>query len=180
MAQFNGSSLVEILKCGKAITSTVLPIFTQLEQDQPCNLDLQVDQLEAVWELRWSSSSLPYLQVQPWFENLQILLPREGRAMNLLRLPAPFGQLGGISVLAELQIEAPSRVGVRFIKGGWIGPQLAPFRPQLLAGINQNFPAWLDITHLSDDLRLCRGSNGTMFALIRRTDLNPHELMPSL
>ena len=37
--------------------------------------------------------------------------------------------------------------------------------------MNQSFPAWLDITVLDDDLRVCRGNAGTLFALVRRPEL---------
>jgi hypothetical protein len=67
-------------------------------------------------------------------------------------------------------------VAVRFRRGGWIGPQLGqPFgagRPELLRSVTQSFPAWLDITVLDQELRLCRGNAGTLFALVRRPDLS--------
>ena len=47
-----------------------------------------------------------------------------------------------------------------------------------MAGIQQRFPAWLDITALSDELRLCRGQNGTLFALRKRHDLEASTLLP--
>ena len=63
----------------------------------------QQQQLEGVWELRWSSSKQPYLQVQPWLENLQVLMPSQGRGMNLLRLPPPLAA-AGVAVEAELSL----------------------------------------------------------------------------
>jgi hypothetical protein len=42
---------------------------------------------------------------------------------------------------------------------------------QLQRAVQQSFPAWLDITVLSQELRLCRGNAGTIFALLRRPDL---------
>ncbi len=150
--------------------------------------------LEGVWELRWSSSRQPYLAVGPWLENLQLLAPSQGRAMNLLRPPGPFAGLGGLAVEAAIQVEEPQgeaasapgprqRVAVRFRRGGWIGPRFAsPFgagRPELLRQVRQAFPAWLDITVLDQELRLCRGNAGTLFALLRRPDLGL-ELLPAL
>jgi PAP_fibrillin len=37
--------------------------------------------------------------------------------------------------------------------------------------VKQSFPAWLDITVLDDGLRVCRGNAGTLFALVRRPEL---------
>jgi len=37
--------------------------------------------------------------------------------------------------------------------------------------VKQRFPAWLDITVLDEQLRVCRGNAGTLFALLRRDDL---------
>ena len=137
----------------------------------------QQQQLEGVWELRWSSSKQPYLQVQPWLENLQVLMPSQGRGMNLLRLPRPLAA-AGVAVEAELSLEPPQRVQVRFCRGGLLGPQLAGWKANLMTGIQQSFPAWLDITALSDDLRICRGQNGTLFALRKRHDLKASALLP--
>ena len=137
----------------------------------------QQQQLEGVWELRWSSSSQPYLQVQPWLENLQVLMPSQGRGMNLLRLP-PALAAAGVAVEAELTLEPPKRVLVRFRRGGLLGPQLAGWRANLMTSIKQSFPAWLDITALSDELRICRGQNGTLFALRKRHDLEASALLP--
>ena len=164
-----------------------------LERATPADLAAPgaLELLEGVWELRWSSSRQPYLAVGPWLENLQLLAPSQGRAMNLLRPPGPFAPLGGIAVEAAIQVEEPQgeaasadasssgprqRVAVRFRRGGWIGPQVGhPFgagRLELLREVRQSFPAWLDITVLDQELRLCRGNAGTLFALLRRPDLS--------
>ena len=37
--------------------------------------------------------------------------------------------------------------------------------------MRQSFPAWLDVTVLDDALRVSRGQNGTLFAMVRRPDL---------
>ena len=62
---------------------------------------------------------------------------------------------------------------MRFRQGGWIGPSL-PNRQQLtlMRQVQQSTPAWLDITVLDQQLRICRGNAGTTFALLRRNDLN--------
>ena len=81
---------------------------------------------------------------------------------------------------ARLGASGVVRLAVQFERGGWLGPRLAGLRPELLLSVSQPFPAWLDITVLDDDLRICRGSAGTVFALLRRTDLNATDLLPPL
>ena len=167
----------------------VLRLIETLEQSQPANLLAAgaLQQLEGVWELRWSSSRQPYLAVGPWLENLQLLAPSQGRGMNLLRLPGSFASLAGIAVEASIEVDRPSsaleqppanqRVQVRFQRGGWLGPPVGGRRLQWLRSVSQSFPAWLDITVLDDELRICRGNAGTVFALLRRDDLQLNELL---
>ena len=164
---------------------TVRALIEALERHQPADLNRDRALLTGVWELRWSSSSLPYLAVSAWLENLQLLDPERGRGMNLLRLAGPLGPVAAIAVQAELSLVAPQdgqpaqRVSVRFRRGGWLGPRLGDRRLQLLRQVNQSFPAWLEITVLDQQLRVCRGNAGTLFALLRRPDLNLEALMPS-
>jgi hypothetical protein len=165
----------------------VRQLITLLERAMPADLAAPgaLELLEGVWELRWSSSKQPYLAVGPWLENLQLLAPSQGRAMNLLRLPGALAPLAGIAVEAALTLnpgDAPAgspfqRVQVRFQRGGWLGPHLGGGRLQLLRAVQQPFPAWLDITVLDQELRVCRGNAGTLFALLRRPDLALSELL---
>ena len=159
-------------------------LISALEQAQPANLSSTEDlmRLEGVWELRWSSSSQPYLAVAPWLENLQCLAPSQGRGMNLLRLSGPMASLAGIAVEASIEVIAAEqpptqRVQVCFKRGGWLGPPLGAGRLQWLRSVNQSFPAWLDITVLDQHLRVCRGNAGTLFALTSRSDLKLEELL---
>lgn len=162
----------------------LMALIGALERSMPADLAAAgvLEQLEGVWELRWSSGRQPYLAVGPWLENLQLLAPSQGRGMNLLRLPGPLGSLAGIAVEATIAVEtagpAPrQRVQVRFRRGGWLGPALGTGRLQLLRTVQQSFPAWLDITVLDAELRICRGNAGTVFALLRRPDLTLAELL---
>ncbi|MEB3262546.1 MAG: PAP/fibrillin family protein [Cyanobacteriota bacterium] len=160
-----------------------------LEHSRPADLGTPeaLRQLEGVWELRWSSSRQPYLAVGPWLENLQLLAPSQGRGMNLLRVPGALGSIAAIAVEAAITLEATSpqeisaprqqRVQVRFQRGGWLGPVLGAGRLQWMRRVEQSFPAWLDITVLDDELRICRGNAGTLFALLRRQDLCLEDLL---
>ena len=163
----------------------VQALITALERGAPADLSKlgALELLEGVWELRWSSSRQPYLAVAPWLENLQVLAPSQGRGMNLLRLPGPLGPLAAIAVEAQIALANPEaalgqqRVTVRFARGGWLGPPWAGARLQWLRAVQQTFSAWLDITVLDAELRVCRGNAGTVFALLRRPDLTPAELL---
>ena len=95
-----------------------------LEQSHPADLSRDSELLEGVWDLRWSSSSQPWLRQAPWLENLQVLDPAKNRGCNLLRLRGPFGSIGAISVQADLEVINDKRVEVKFRKGGWLGPSL--------------------------------------------------------
>jgi hypothetical protein len=152
-------------------------LIERLERERPADLARDGGLLAGVWQLRWSSSSLPYLMVAPWLENLQVLDPERGRGMNLLRLVGPLGELAGITVQARIDVEGAQRVSVRFERGGWLGPPWGQGRLQLLREVKQSFPAWLDITVLDAELRVCRGNAGTLFALLRRDDLAVASLM---
>ena len=154
-------------------------LVDQLEREQPADLERDRQLLAGVWELRWSSSRQPWLREAPWLENLQVLDPNRGLGMNLLRLKGPLGSIAAISVVAALEVCPPQRVSVQFKRGGWIGPRLGGNRLELLAAVAQSFPAWLDITVLDQELRICRGNAGTVFALVRRPDLSAAELLPA-
>ncbi|MEB3296557.1 MAG: PAP/fibrillin family protein [Cyanobacteriota bacterium] len=168
-------------------------LVQDLERSRPADLGAPgaLHQLEGVWELRWSSSRQPYLAVGPWLENLQLLSPSRGRGMNLLRLPGALGSLAAIAVEAAISLETSNaqtspaprqqRVQVRFQRGGWLGPALGAGRLQWLRSVKPSFPAWLDITVLDEELRICRGNAGTLFALLRRPDLSlPDLLLPEI
>ena len=169
--------LVQLL-LKKPSDPSLMGLICRVEQEQPADLSSSGGLLRGVWELRWSSSQQPWLKQTAGLENLQILDPKQRRGCNLLRLRAPFSALGGVSVQADLQIADSTRVLVRFRQGGWIGAFL-PNRQQLrwMRQVQQSSPAWLDITVLDEQLRICRGNAGTIFALLKRDDLNPSDFL---
>ena len=131
----------------KRESQQVQQLIEVLERAMPADLTAPkaLEQLEGVWELRWSSSSQPYLAVAPWLENLQLLAPSQSRGMNLLRLTGPLAPLASIAVEAELSLDSSTqpqqRVQVRFRRGGWLGPSLGAGRLQLLRSVQQSFHA---------------------------------------
>ena len=157
----------------------IASLIDDVEYPSKVNLQSEGELLKGVWELRWSSSTQPWLKQAAWLENLQVLDPIQQKGMNILRLSGPIGSLAVIAVEAELSINGENQVGVKFKKGGWIGPCLGNgWRPKLLKDINQSFPAWLDITALDESLRICRGNAGTCFALLKRHDLSVSDWIP--
>ena len=148
------------------------------ERAQSVDLTRDLSLLKGVWELRWSSSSKPWLRQIDLLENLQALDPQQKTGLNLLRLRGPFGTIGCITVQAELSVVSSSRVEVKFIKGGWVGPKLFGLgQLKVLRDIQQNFPAWLEITYLDSKLRICRGNAGTLFALLKRNQMSVSDLI---
>ena len=134
------------------------------------DLTRDLDLLHGVWDLRWSSSTQPWLRQAPWLENLQILDPVRKRGGNILRLRGPLGAMGGIFVQADLDVINASRVEVCFRRGGWVGPRFSGFgHIKFLRDVRQSFPAWLDMTVLDAQLRICRGNAGTTFALLKQS-----------
>jgi hypothetical protein len=170
VAPERGQLLTALRRPGQASASIVRPLIECLERLQPADLERQSGQLAGVWELRWSSSALPYLLVGACLVYLQVLDPAHGRALNLLRLKGPLGSWGAVAVRAAIEVVGRQRVQVLFDRGGWIGPRIAGAQLDLLRSVRQSFPAWLDITVLDDELRICRGNAGTLFALVRRSD----------
>ena len=147
-----------------------LVVAAEANSDVDLSRDLAL--LKGVWELRWSSATQPWLKQANWLENIQILDPVNSRGMNLLRLSGPLGEVAAVTVEAEISTGGANRVGVRFRKGGWRGPALPGGRRlKWFKTVNQSFPAWLDITALTNELRICRGNAGTTFALLKRHDM---------
>ena len=152
--------------------------ISSLEKSKPADLSRGGSLLKGVWDLRWSSSSQPWLRQAPWLENLQALDPDRNRGCNLLRLRGPFGAIGAITVEASLNLIDAQRVEVKFLRGGWLGPRTpGGHQLKLLREVQQSFPAWLDITVLDDQIRICRGNAGTTFALLRKDGMDVNELI---
>ena len=171
--------LIDLLK-KQPRNMAIAELIQCAEDTSDIELSESMELLSGVWELRWSSASQPWLKQADWLENLQVLDPVNGRGMNLLRLAGPLGAAAAVSVEAELSINGPHRVGVRFRRGGWRGPLLPNGRRlEVFKAVNQSFPAWLDITVLTNDLRICRGNAGTTFALLKRHDKSISDFLPS-
>ena len=160
------SKLLKIL-IEKSNSKDILPLVMKLESNSNFNLKSDIKKLKGIWELRWSTSNAPFLNHSPLIDNLQILNPSKSNAMNLLK-PIGVNEIIGTCIIAELKPLNDIRIGVKFTYAGLVGPNLRFARLKLLRKIKREQNGWLDITYLSDTLRICRGDKGTLFVLRKR------------
>ena len=147
----------------------IVALTEKLESNSNFILSRDVENLKGIWELRWSSSNSPFLNYSPILDNLQILDPIEGKAMNLLK-PKGIKAIIGTVILAKIEPINNIRIRVQFTKAGLIGPSIGFSRLKALVKIKKKQLGWLDITYMSDKIRICRGDKGTLFILMKRTD----------
>ena len=140
-----------------------------LENNSNFNLKRDIKKLRGIWELRWSSSNAPFLNYSPLIDNLQILNPSNSNAMNLLK-PKGINGIIGTGIIAKINPLNDIRIGVKFTHAGLIGPNVGLNKLKALVQIKRDQIGWLDITYLSDYLRICRGDKGTLFILRRITN----------
>ena len=157
------SKLLEIL-VEKPNSKDILSMAMKLESKSEFTLKRDIKKLRGVWELRWSSSKAPFLNYSPLIDNLQILNPSKSNAMNLLK-PRGINGIIGTGIVAKLNPLNDIRVGVKFTHAGFIGPKVGITKLNALIQIKKEQKGWLDITYLSNDLRICRGDKGTLFLL---------------
>tara|TARA_Y100000589_G_C27183581_1_gene641770 strand:- start:53 stop:604 length:552 start_codon:yes stop_codon:yes gene_type:complete len=141
----------------------------KLEKDSKFNIKYDLETVTGIWELRWSSSSAPFLSYSPLISNLQILDPINSLGLNLLK-PRGIKSIIGTGIVAELNPISEIRIGVRFIYAGLIGPKFGKRKIKAFAEIKKEQKGWLDITYLSKNLRICRGDKGTIFILNKIND----------
>ena len=159
------TKLLEILN-EKPNSKDILSMAVKLERNFKINLERDIKKLRGIWELRWSSSKALFLNYSPLIDNLQILNPSESNALNLLR-PRGFNGIVGTGIVAKLNPLNEFRVGVEFTHAGFVGPKIGFKKLNALIQLKREQKGWLDITYISDNLRICRGDKGTLFTLIR-------------
>ena len=84
--------------------------------------------------------------------------------------PRGINRIIGTGIVAKLNPLSDIRVGVTFTHAGFIGPKIGSTNLTALAQIKREQKGWLDITYLSNNLRICRGDKGTIFLLKKRID----------
>ena len=153
----------------KPNSKDILLLATKLESKSNFVLSQDSEKLKGIWELRWSSSNAPFLRYSRILDNLQILDPKNKNAMNLLK-PIGVNAIVGTGIIAKLNKINDIRVGVKFTHAGLIGPKIGFQKLKALAKIKKEQNGWLDITYLSNNIRVCRGDKGTLFVLKKRYD----------
>ena len=147
----------------------ILLLATKLESKADFIISRDIEKLKGIWELRWSSSNAPFLNYSPLVDNLQILDPLESNAMNLLK-PRGINSIIGTGIIAKLKPINDIRIGVQFTHAGLIGPKIGLKKLKALNKIKTEQKGWLDITYLSEEIRICRGDKGTLFVLKKRNN----------
>ena len=145
-------------------SESIRTIAEQLEIGHNFSLSKNRNDLKGVWELRWSSSKSPFLKYSPFIDNLQILDPFNLNGLNLLK-PRGLRSIIGTGILISLYYINEKRIGVKFTHAGVIGPKFGRKNIKAMKEINNEQLGWLEITYLSNNLRICRGDKGTLFVL---------------
>ena len=150
-------------------TKKIKNMAEELEKESKFTLNMDIEKLKGVWELRWSSSKAPFLNYSPLVDNLQILDPLNLNGLNLLK-PRGINSIIGTGIVAKLSSLNEKKIGVTFTHAGIIGPYIGMRKLNALTKIKKEQKGWLEITFLSKDLRICRGDKGTLFVLRRIND----------
>ncbi len=145
-------------------SAKIKAIAEQLEIDHNFSFSKDKNELQGVWELRWSSSNSPFLKYSPFIDNLQILDPFNLNGLNLLK-PKGIKSIIGTGILIRLNYINERKIGVKFTHAGVIGPKFGRNNINAMKEINNEQLGWLEITYLSNKLRICRGDKGTLFVL---------------
>ncbi len=150
-------------------TKKIKNMAEELEKESKYTLNMDIEKLKGVWELRWSSSKAPFLNYSPLVDNLQILDPLNLNGLNLLK-PRGINSIIGTGIVAKLSSLDEKKIGVSFTHAGIIGPYIGIRKINALTKITKEQKGWLEITFLSKNLRICRGDKGTLFILRRIKD----------
>ena len=151
----------------------------QLEIDHNFSFTKDRNDLQGVWELRWSSSNSPFLKYSPFIDNLQILDPLNLNGLNLLK-PRGIKSIIGTGILIRLNYINEKKIGVKFTHAGVIGPKFGRKNIKAMKEINNEQLGWLEITYLSNKLRICRGDRGTLFVLRKINSSNYSRILRNL
>ena len=97
-------------------------IAEKIELDYDFSFSKNSNDLQGVWELRWSSSNSPFLKYSPFIDNLQFLDPFNLNGLNLLK-PIGIKSIIGTGILIRLNYINEKKIGVKFTHAGVIGPK---------------------------------------------------------
>ena len=91
-------------------SESIRTIPEQLEIDHNFSFTKDRNDLQGVWELRWSSSNSPFLKYSPFIDNLQILDPLNLNGLNLLK-PRGIKSIMGTGILIRLNYINEKKLG---------------------------------------------------------------------
>ena len=126
-------------------------IAEQLEIDHNFSFNKDLNDLQGVWELRWSSSNSPFLKYSPFIDNLQILDPFNLNGLNLLK-PRGIKSIIGTGILIRLDNINENKIAVKFTHAGVIGPKFGRKNIKAMKEIDNEQLGWLETvsyTHLT-------------------------------
>ena len=103
-----GDLLNLLLKSPKS--ESIRTIAEQLEIGHNFSFSKDRNDLQGVWELRWSSSNSPFLKYNPFIDNLQILDPFNLNGINLLK-PRGIKSIIGTGILIRLNYINEKKLG---------------------------------------------------------------------
>ena len=101
-------------------SGSIQAIAEQLEIGHNFSFSNDRNDLQGVWELRWSSSNSPFVKYSPFIDNLQILDPFNLNGLNLLK-PRGIKSIIGTGILIRLYYINEKKIGVKFKHAGVIG-----------------------------------------------------------
>ena len=171
--EFEGELLNLLFKSPNS--EKIQAIAEQLEIDYNFVFSKNRNNLQGLWEHRWSSSNSPFFKFSPFIDNLQFLDPFNLNGLNLLR-PKGENIIMGTGSLIRFKYINEKKIGVRFPNSRIISGSYS-VRKNLTAmnEINNEQIGFLEITYLSNRLRICRGYKGTLFVL-RKINISPWRL----
>ena len=79
--------------------------------------------------------------------------------------PRGIKSIFGTGILIRLNYINEKKIGVKFTHAGFIGPKFGRKKIKAINEIKNDQLGWLEITYLSNKLRICRGDKGTLFVL---------------
>ena len=115
----------------------ILTIAEKLEIEHNFSFSKDSNDLQGVWELRWSSSNSPFLKYSPFIDNLQILDPLNLNGINLLK-PRGIKSIIGTGILIRLNYINEKKIGVKFTHVCVIGPKFVRKNINAMKEINNN------------------------------------------
>ena len=91
-------------------SGSIRNLAEELEIDHNFSFSKDRNDLQGVWELRWSSSNSPFLKYSPLIDNLQILDPLNLNGLNLLK-PKGIKSIIGTGILIRLYYIMKKKLG---------------------------------------------------------------------